>query len=100
MTIRVKNKVIVLIVVIFGLALGLVKAGGGDYLFYRAETARETGDYVSALAHYDAFIERYPDHRGYLMPCIGQLVFYQMVITSSHILPDPFFGDRPQRRCS
>lgn len=81
MTIRVKNKVIVLIVVIFGLALGLVKAGGGDYLFYRAETARETGDYVSALAHYDAFIERYPDH-----PRIPDALYW-----SAGLLPDGYY---------
>lgn len=62
MKIRVKNKHLVLVAVFAFLALGLVYVAGGDYLFFRAESARRQGDNVKALAYYDALIERYPEH--------------------------------------
>jgi len=60
--VRVKNKHLIIAVVVFLACTGLVYASGPFYLFDRAEWARNHQDYVTALAHYDALIAKYPDH--------------------------------------
>lgn len=63
MTVRVKNKYLVIAALILVVFVGLGYAAGGDLLFLRAETARRNQDYVKAFANYEALIERYPQHR-------------------------------------
>jgi tetratricopeptide (TPR) repeat protein len=63
LTVRVKNKYLVIAALILVVFVGLGYAAGGDLLFLRAETARRNQDYVKAFANYEALIERYPQHR-------------------------------------
>jgi len=59
--IRIRNKYLILSVIIFITAAGLVYASGSYYLYRKAEMARVNEDYVSALAYYDALITKYPN---------------------------------------
>lgn len=43
--------------------MGAIRFFGGDYLWYQADKAHRAGDYLRALAYYDALIERFPKHR-------------------------------------
>ena len=61
-TIRVKNKHLLLAVLVALLAMGAVRHYGPDFLWHQAQQAYREGDRVKALAYYDALIERYPHH--------------------------------------
>lgn len=63
MRIKVKNKHLFFTIVFVLLTVGAVYVSGGDYLWYQAQRADNSGDNVQALAFYDALIERYPKHR-------------------------------------
>lgn len=62
MRIRIKNKYLILALIIFAASTGLIYASGGYYLYFKAEKAKNAEDYAAALAYYDALITRYPDH--------------------------------------
>ncbi len=62
MKIRVKNKYLIVVVILALVAMGAVYFGGGDYLWAQARRASNDGDNVKALAYYDALIDRYPKH--------------------------------------
>lgn len=60
--VKVKNKHLILALILALLTMGAAALFGGDYLFYRAQSASRSGDNIQALAYYDALIERYPKH--------------------------------------
>ncbi len=60
---RIKNKYIIIGATIIVLSLVAIRVLGGNYLFYKARKAAYNHDRIKALAHYDAFIEQYPQHK-------------------------------------
>lgn len=61
-TIRVKNKHLIIAIMLVLSVVGLVRASGDEYLFKMAEEARRNNSPAKAIAYYDRYISEYPNN--------------------------------------
>ncbi|HHT36950.1 MAG: tetratricopeptide repeat protein [Candidatus Wallacebacter cryptica] len=94
MRVRIKNKHLILALLIFIASTSLVYASGGYLLYFRAEAAKALKNYVKALAYYDALITRYPDHE-YVPKALTETIL--MLADSRDYLTATFLHNRSSR---